>query len=254
MVIVMAGKYQLYKDKAGKYRFRLVAENGRTIASGEAYERRASCINGIESVKKNSGSSIEDTTIDSPKIPFPKYQILLDKAGEYRFNLNASNGEVIASSEGYSSKDGCLNGINSLRRIANSEIEDQTTATEKQKETPIIEPAPTVIQKAVETSKQSEPDYTYKEEAAKIPIPAAAATTSKTITTSRNEMQIKKKGISPIAIAVLIIGLVVGIVLLAIGLGFGGILGAADVTAQLLMQVFGLLVICGSILFFFAKK
>jgi hypothetical protein len=247
----MAGKYQLYKDKAGKYRFRLVAENGKTIASGEAYERRTSCINGIESVKKNSGSSIEDTTIDSPKIPFPKYQILLDKAGEYRFNLNASNGEVIASSEGYSSKDGCLNGINSLRRIANSEIEDLTTSTEKQTETPIIEPEPTVIQKAVETSK---PEYTYKEETAKIPIPAAPTTTAKTITTSRNEMQIKKKGISPIAIAVLIIGLVVGIVLLAIGLGFGGILGAADVTAKLLMQIFGWLIICGSILFFFAKK
>jgi hypothetical protein len=295
----MAGKYQLYKDKAGKYRFRLVAENGRTIASGEAYERRTSCLNGIESVKKNSGSSIEDTTIDSPKIPFPKYQILLDKAGEYRFNLSASNGEVIASSEGYSSKDGCLNGINSLRRIANSEIEDLTTATEKQKETTIIEPGRTVIQKAVETSKQPEPDYSYKEETAKIPISVAsatkleetpsiepepkvvqkaiepskqpepeysykeedyktpipaAATTSKTITTSRNEMQIKQKGISPIAITVLIIGLVVGIILLAIGLGFGGILGAADVTAQFLMQVFGLLVICGSILFFFAKK
>src|SRR4030042_1478872 len=173
LVVKMAAKYKLYKDKAGKYRFRLIAENGRTIATGEAYARRLSCLNGIESVKKNSGSSIEDTTIESPMIPFPKYQILVDKAGEYRFNLSASNGEVIASSEGYSSKEGCLNGINAVRRIGNSEIEDLTTATEKQEDTPIIKPEAAVIQKEVEPAKQPEPEVTY-EKPNKIPLPAVA--------------------------------------------------------------------------------
>ncbi|MEY9997701.1 uncharacterized protein YegP (UPF0339 family) [Streptomyces sp. V4I8] len=50
----MAGKFEVYKDKAGKYRFRLKAGNGEIIAVGEAYESKASCLNGIESVKKNA--------------------------------------------------------------------------------------------------------------------------------------------------------------------------------------------------------
>lgn len=50
----MAGKFEVYKDKAGKFRFRLKAGNGEIIASGEAYESKESCLNGIESVKKNA--------------------------------------------------------------------------------------------------------------------------------------------------------------------------------------------------------
>ena len=47
-------KFEMYKDKAGKFRFRLVAPNGQTIATGEAYESKDACKNGIESVKKNA--------------------------------------------------------------------------------------------------------------------------------------------------------------------------------------------------------
>ncbi|WP_280316605.1 YegP family protein [Nocardia wallacei] len=50
----MAGKFELYKDKAGKVRFRLKAGNGEIIASGEAYESKAAATKGIESVKKNA--------------------------------------------------------------------------------------------------------------------------------------------------------------------------------------------------------
>ncbi|MCE5292028.1 MAG: YegP family protein [Nocardiaceae bacterium] len=50
----MAGKFELYTDKAGKYRFRLKASNGQVIAVGEAYESKAAAKNGIESVKKNA--------------------------------------------------------------------------------------------------------------------------------------------------------------------------------------------------------
>lgn len=50
----MAGKFELYKDTAGKHRFRLKASNGQIIASGEAYESRASALKGIESVRKNA--------------------------------------------------------------------------------------------------------------------------------------------------------------------------------------------------------
>jgi uncharacterized protein YegP (UPF0339 family) len=47
-----------------------------------------------------------------------KFEVWTDKAGEYRFNLKASNGEVIATSEGYKSKDSCMNGIQSVKENA----------------------------------------------------------------------------------------------------------------------------------------
>ncbi|QLQ14419.1 MAG: YegP family protein [Micropruina sp.] len=50
----MAGKFEVYQDKAGKYRFRLKASNGQVIATGEAYESKASCLNGVASVQKNA--------------------------------------------------------------------------------------------------------------------------------------------------------------------------------------------------------
>ena len=50
----MAGKFELYKDKAGKFRFRLKASNGQIIAVGEGYESKASARNGINSVKRHA--------------------------------------------------------------------------------------------------------------------------------------------------------------------------------------------------------
>lgn len=50
----MAGKFEVYTDKAGKHRFRLKAGNGQVIAVGEANESKAACLNGIKSIKKNA--------------------------------------------------------------------------------------------------------------------------------------------------------------------------------------------------------
>lgn len=59
----MAGKFELYEDAAGKYRFRLKAGNGQIIAVGEAYESKASALNGIESVKKSApDAAVDDQT------------------------------------------------------------------------------------------------------------------------------------------------------------------------------------------------
>lgn len=60
---VMAGKFELYKDGSGKFRFRLKASNGQVVAVGEAYETKASAMKGIESVRKNAaGASVDDQT------------------------------------------------------------------------------------------------------------------------------------------------------------------------------------------------
>jgi len=48
----------------------------------------------------------------------PQFEITKDTTGEYRFRLRASNGEIIAVSEGYKSKDGCKNGIESVKENA----------------------------------------------------------------------------------------------------------------------------------------
>lgn len=56
-------KYEVYTDKAGEYRFRLKARNGEIIATGEGYKSKASCLNGIESIKKNAPEAevVEET-------------------------------------------------------------------------------------------------------------------------------------------------------------------------------------------------
>jgi uncharacterized protein YegP (UPF0339 family) len=48
----MAGKFEVYQDAAGKYRFRLKAANGEIVATGEAYETKASALNGCEAVQR----------------------------------------------------------------------------------------------------------------------------------------------------------------------------------------------------------
>ena len=56
----MAGKFELYTDRSGKFRFRLKASNGQIIASSEAYNSKASALNGIESVKTNAPDAATD--------------------------------------------------------------------------------------------------------------------------------------------------------------------------------------------------
>ena len=47
-------KFEVYTDKAGEFRFRLKARNGEIIATGEGYKAKASCLNGVESIRKNA--------------------------------------------------------------------------------------------------------------------------------------------------------------------------------------------------------
>lgn len=61
----MSSKFELNKDVAGEYRFKLIAANGQTIAVSQGYDAKESALNGIESVKKNAPDAvIEDTTIE----------------------------------------------------------------------------------------------------------------------------------------------------------------------------------------------
>jgi uncharacterized protein YegP (UPF0339 family) len=58
---MMAGKFEVYKDRAGKFRFRLKASNGQVVATGEAYETKAAAKKGCESVlRAATGAPIEE--------------------------------------------------------------------------------------------------------------------------------------------------------------------------------------------------
>ena len=118
------GKFVI-KETATGVKFDLKATNGQVIATSEVYTTEAACLNGIESVKKNCVGEVEDQTVENVvEVKHPKFEVYLDKAGEYRFRLKAKNGEVIAVSEGYKAKDSCLNGIESVKNNApDAEIE-----------------------------------------------------------------------------------------------------------------------------------
>lgn len=112
----MAGKFALKKSKNDKFYFSLLAGNGQVILSSEMYEAKASAVNGIESVKKNGGDAA-------------RYEKLTAKDGSPYFNLKATNGQVIGSSEMYSSEAARDAGIAScMENAPGATVDDQTAA------------------------------------------------------------------------------------------------------------------------------
>ena len=94
--------------------------NFQVIATSEVYASDAACKNGIESVRKNApAAAVEDQTVEGYAVEkHPKFEIYADKAGEFRFRLKATNGQVIAVSEGYKAMASCVNGVESVKKNA----------------------------------------------------------------------------------------------------------------------------------------
>lgn len=97
------GKFVIKPAKNGEYFFNLKADNGQTILTSEMYKTKAACQNGIESVRKNSA---DDNRYDRKKTA----------SGKFHFNLKASNGQVIGTSEHYEAEAGRENGIASVMK------------------------------------------------------------------------------------------------------------------------------------------
>ena len=113
------GKFVVKKTATG-IKFDLKAGNGEVIATSEVYESEAACKNGIASVQKNAPvAAVENQTVEGFETEkHPKFEVYADKAGEFRFRLKATNGQVIAVSEGYKALASCLNGIESVKKNA----------------------------------------------------------------------------------------------------------------------------------------
>ena len=101
--------FELYRDKAGKYRWRLLHQNGNILAdSGQGYASRQKARQGIDSVQNNADQG--------GKAEFEVYE---DKAGEHRWRLRHENGNIIADSgEGYASKSGAEDAVVRVREYA----------------------------------------------------------------------------------------------------------------------------------------
>lgn len=99
--------YELKKGSTGKYRFNLKAGNGEIILTSEAYEQRSSALNGIASVQKNG-------TQDK------NFEHRLSSAKQPYFVLKAENGQIIGTSEMYSSESAAKVGVESVKKNAPS--------------------------------------------------------------------------------------------------------------------------------------
>jgi len=110
------GKFVIKTRTNGDYQFNLQAGNGQTILASEGYTTKTACENGIASVKKNSP---EDA----------RYERKTSTNGKWYFNLKATNGQVIGTSEMYETAQSREKGIESVKNTAKgANVVDLTVA------------------------------------------------------------------------------------------------------------------------------
>ncbi len=108
------GKFEIKNRSNGEFQFNLKAGNGQIILSSEGYSAKASCMSGIESVRKNAQDD-------------ERFERATSANGKHYFKLKASNGQIIGSSEMYETAASRDNGIESVKSNApGASIDDQT--------------------------------------------------------------------------------------------------------------------------------
>ena len=99
------GKFVITTRKNGEFQFNLKATNGQVILTSEGYKTKASCLNGIESIKKNS--QVEK-----------RFEVKMSSNDKPYFTLKATNGEIIGKSQMYANEVNMKNGIASVMKNA----------------------------------------------------------------------------------------------------------------------------------------
>ena len=99
------GKFVITTRKNGEFQFNLKATNGQVILTSEGYKTKASCLNGVESVKKNS--QVEK-----------RFEVKMSSNNKPYFTLKATNGEIIGKSQMYANEVNMKNGIASVMKNA----------------------------------------------------------------------------------------------------------------------------------------
>jgi uncharacterized protein YegP (UPF0339 family) len=118
----MSHRFDVYEDRAGQYRWRLVASNGRIVAdSGEGYTNAANA--------REAAQRIRDRAPDAalPHFDVDHFEVYEDRAGQYRWRLVASNGQIIADSgEGYGTKTHAHDAAEAITgHVGDATIEDE---------------------------------------------------------------------------------------------------------------------------------
>tara|TARA_A100001035_G_scaffold217213_1_gene177104 strand:- start:2044 stop:2358 length:315 start_codon:yes stop_codon:yes gene_type:complete len=97
--------FEIYKDKSGKFRFRLKAKNGEIICASQSYTTKSACTKGAKSLILNAKKK-------------KSFKVLKNKAGKFFFNVIAGNNKIIATSQGYKSENSLNKGIESVQKNA----------------------------------------------------------------------------------------------------------------------------------------
>jgi uncharacterized protein YegP (UPF0339 family) len=103
--------YQVFKDRSGKFRFRLHAGNTQVVLQSQGYKSKAACKVGVASVKKNASNKA-------------RFEVNQAKNGKYFFNLVSGNKEVVGTSQMYASRDTLRKGVASVMRNAKSPVKE----------------------------------------------------------------------------------------------------------------------------------
>jgi large subunit ribosomal protein L21 len=125
--------FEIFEDKAGDWRWRLRASNGELVAvSEEGFSSKAGVVRTLDVVRRNTADAEDHTEVAADEKAGQGFEIFEDEAGEWRWRLRASNGELVAVSEqGFSGKSGVVRSLDVVRRnVAAAEGHTEPDATE----------------------------------------------------------------------------------------------------------------------------
>ena len=139
VVAKVTGVFEILCDAVGRFRFHLKAANGQIIAVSQSYGTKESALKGIASIKKNApiaktadfttGGTIPESTHQTGIVQDTVFEIQFNAPDRFRFHLKAANGEIIAASQSYLSKQSAETGIASVKKNAPmTKVVDHTTA------------------------------------------------------------------------------------------------------------------------------
>jgi uncharacterized surface protein with fasciclin (FAS1) repeats/uncharacterized protein YegP (UPF0339 family) len=126
---VTEGVFEILLDAANKFRFHLTAANGQIIAVSQSYGTKESAIKGIASIKKNApiakiadlttaGGTTPEPTHAAGIVQDPVFEIQSNAPDKFRFHLKAANGQIIAVSQSYLTRQSTEKGIASVKKNA----------------------------------------------------------------------------------------------------------------------------------------
>ena len=126
---VTGGLFEIICDVAGNYRFHLKAANGQIIAVSQSYGTREAAIKGIASIKKNApianiadfttvGEAMPELRHETGIVQDPVFEIQSSTVDRFRFHLKAANGQIIAVSQSYLTRQSAEKGIASVKKNA----------------------------------------------------------------------------------------------------------------------------------------